>query len=89
MKYTRPEEAKLKQRLAEPVRFINILAGPRQVGKTTIIRDLIPTASPHGYYISVDEEPEASTLQFGKTSSPVSPPQKRMLNGCDTIVILG
>ena len=52
MKYTRPEEAKLKQRLSEPVRFINILAGPRQVGKTTIVRDLIPAVSPQDFYIS-------------------------------------
>lgn len=77
MEYTRPEEAKLKQRLAEPVRFINILAGPRQVGKTTIIRDLIPPASPHGYYISVDEEAEVSISSINNTSSTISPPQKK------------
>src|SRR3990170_4748907 len=77
MKYTRPEQAKLKQRLSEPVRFINILAGPRQVGKTTIVRDLIPPNSPQGFYISVDEEAEASISPFGNTSSTVSPPQER------------
>lgn len=76
MKYSRPEEAKLKQRLAEPVRFINILAGPRQVGKTTIIRDLIPPNSPRGFYISVDEE-NAAAFPFGGNSSAVSPPQRR------------
>ena len=75
MKYSRPEEAKLKQRFAEPVRFINILAGPRQVGKTTIVRDLIPPNSPQGFYISVDEEAVVSPL--GKSSNAVSPPQKR------------
>ena len=75
MKYTRPEEAKLKQRLAEPVRFINILAGPRQVGKTTIVRDLIPPNSPQGFYISVDEE--AAVSPFSQSSNAVSPPQKR------------
>jgi predicted AAA+ superfamily ATPase len=77
MKYTRPEEAKLKQRLSEPVRFINILAGPRQVGKTTIIRDLIPPESPHGYYISVDEEAEVSISSINNTSSTISPPQNK------------
>lgn len=77
MKYTRHEEARLKQRLSEPVRFINILAGPRQVGKTTIVRDLIPPNSPQGFYISVDEEAEESILPFGKISNDVSPPQKR------------
>ncbi len=77
MKYTRPEEAKLKQRLSEPVLYINILAGPRQVGKTTIIRDLIPPASTHGYYISVDEEAEVSISSINNTSSTISPPQKK------------
>lgn len=77
MEYTRPEEAKLKKRLSEPVRFINILAGPRQVGKTTIIRDLIPSASPYGYYISVDEEAEVSISSIDNTSSTIAPPQKR------------
>jgi len=77
MKYTRHEEAKLKQRLSEPVRFINILAGPRQVGKTTIVRELIPHNTPQGFYISVDEEIEAYIQPFGKTRNTVSPPQKR------------
>lgn len=75
VKYTRPEEAKLKQRLTEPVRFINILAGPRQVGKTTIVRDLIPPNSLRGFYISVDEE--VVVPSFGKPGNAVSPPQKR------------
>lgn len=78
MKYTRPEEAKLKQRLSEPVRFINILAGPRQVGKTTIIRNLISPDSPRGNYISVDEEEsEVSISSIDKAISTISPPQKR------------
>ncbi|MDX8399344.1 MAG: ATP-binding protein [Gallionellaceae bacterium] len=75
MKYSRPEEAKLQQRLSEPVRFINILAGPRQVGKTTIVRDLIPPNTPKGFYISVDAEAPASP--FSTTSNVISPPQKR------------
>ena len=77
MEYTRPEEAKLKKRLSEPVRFINILAGPRQVGKTTIIRDLIPPESAHGYYISVDEEAEVSISAIDNTASAITPPQKK------------
>lgn len=77
MIYTRPEEAKLQQRLAEPVRFINILAGPRQVGKTTIVRDLIPDGSPHGYYVSVDEEADVSISSINNTSRAISPPQKK------------
>jgi uncharacterized protein len=77
MNYTRLEEAKLKSRLSETVRLINILAGPRQVGKTTIVRDIIPPNSPKGFYVSVDEEPNTSTMLVGQSSNEISPPQKR------------
>ncbi len=31
----------LKQRLLEPRRFLQVLAGPRQVGKTTLVQDVM------------------------------------------------
>lgn len=79
MIYKRPQEQKLKQRLSENVRFINILAGPRQVGKTTLIRDLIAQNSAQGYYVSVDEESDNTWTEAtaGIQSSTLSPPQKR------------
>ncbi|MCP4485759.1 MAG: ATP-binding protein [Gammaproteobacteria bacterium] len=77
MKYAKLEKTKLQQRLSEPVRFINILAGPRQVGKTTIVRDLIADGSPRGYYVSVDEEADVPISSFNNTSRAVSPPQKK------------
>ena len=33
----------IKSRLKEKRRFIEVVAGPRQVGKSTIIADIIPT----------------------------------------------
>lgn len=78
MKYKRPQEAELRKRLAEPVRFINILSGPRQVGKTTIVRDLLPNDSREGYYISVDSVDEDLDSLFNPAlSREVSPPTKR------------
>jgi predicted AAA+ superfamily ATPase len=38
--YLRPMYHTLVQRLGEPRRFIQVLAGPRQTGKTTIIRQV-------------------------------------------------
>jgi predicted AAA+ superfamily ATPase len=35
MAYARPQSETLGRRLAEPRRFIQAVAGPRQVGKTT------------------------------------------------------
>lgn len=34
--YQRPMGAELRRRLAQPRRFIQVVAGPRQVGKTTL-----------------------------------------------------
>jgi uncharacterized protein len=39
--YRRQHFSTLRQRLDEPVRFIQIVAGPRQVGKTTMVRQLL------------------------------------------------
>jgi predicted AAA+ superfamily ATPase len=39
--YNRPILSKLVQRLAEPRRFLQVMAGPRQVGKTTLARQLM------------------------------------------------
>src|SRR5690606_41963640 len=35
--YRRPAAATLEARLAEPRRFVQVIAGPRQVGKTTLV----------------------------------------------------
>ncbi len=37
MPYQRPQADILARRLAEPRRFIQVVAGPRRVGKTTLV----------------------------------------------------
>jgi hypothetical protein len=49
------------------------LAGPRLVGDTAIIRDIVPADSKHGYYISVDEDPNVSDQGYGSSSIPAIP----------------
>lgn len=39
--YQRPQAAELAARLAEPRRFIQVVAGPRQVGKSTLVQQVI------------------------------------------------
>jgi len=51
----------VQQRIEEPRRFIQVLAGPRQVGKTTLVRQLLDTVSLPSHYASADEP----TLQGG------------------------
>lgn len=41
--FQRPQFATLSARLAEPRRFIQVVAGPRQVGKTTLVQQVIET----------------------------------------------
>ena len=45
----------LKQRLGEKRRFIQVLAGPRQTGKTTLTQQLIEELNIPSHYASADE----------------------------------
>ncbi len=53
--YTRPQAAQLARRIAEPRRFIQVLAGPRQVGKTTLAQSVLDAADQPYRYASADE----------------------------------
>jgi hypothetical protein len=51
----RPFGDLLEARLREPRRFIQVLAGPRQVGKTTLARQVAQRAGLVGHFASADE----------------------------------
>ncbi len=51
----RPQFKVLLARLTEPRRFIQVLAGPRQVGKTTLVRQVLERVSEPFHYASADE----------------------------------
>ena len=53
--FRRPLFDVLFARLTEPRRFIQILIGPRQTGKTTIARQIMDTIEMPGHYASSDE----------------------------------
>ena len=53
--YQRPQAAELRRRLAEPRRFIQVVAGPRQVGKTTLVQQLAGEIERGFRYASADE----------------------------------
>ncbi|MCK4303101.1 MAG: ATP-binding protein [Candidatus Eisenbacteria sp.] len=46
--------AVMRQRAKESRRFIQVLAGPRQVGKTTLAHQLLAGIGPAGFYASAD-----------------------------------
>jgi hypothetical protein len=55
MDYHRPAAAILARRLAEPRRFIQVVAGPRQVGKTTLVHQVTESLEVPVRFASADE----------------------------------
>ncbi len=53
--YTRPIYQTLLKRVSEKRRFIQVLAGPRQTGKTTLAHQLLETTQLPSRYASADE----------------------------------
>jgi len=53
--FRRPQATELARRLAEPRRFIQIVAGARQVGKTTLVQQVTEAAKVPVRYASADE----------------------------------
>jgi len=52
--FYRPVFQQLKKRMAEPRQFIQVLAGPRQVGKTTLARQLQNVLACESHFASAD-----------------------------------
>lgn len=53
--YTRPQAAILAARLAVPRRFLQAVAGPRQVGKTTLVQNVVEASGLPARFDSADE----------------------------------
>lgn len=58
--YSRPQLSIIRQRLSEPPRHIVAIFGPRQTGKTTLVRQALSLSGVPHRYVSVDE-PDPST----------------------------
>lgn len=54
-KFERAPGKTLRSRLAEPRRFLQVVAGPRQVGKTTLVRQVLADFGGASHYVSADE----------------------------------
>jgi uncharacterized protein len=51
----------LKKRLAEPRAVMQVLVGPRQVGKTTLVEQLLSASDVPNYFISADGVPNSNS----------------------------
>ena len=61
--FQRPYYTKIQERLGLKRKFIQVLMGPRQVGKTTIVRQLLEKYSFPWHYASADEATQPLWLQ--------------------------
>ncbi len=53
--FERPQAATLRARLDEPRRFLQVVAGPRQVGKTTLVEQVLGGLRAPSLLVSADE----------------------------------
>ena len=53
--YTRPQAAELVRRLEEPRRFLHVVTGARQVGKTTLVTQVVKRVGLPTHFVSADE----------------------------------
>ncbi len=53
--FERPQAATLRARLDEPRRFLQVVAGPRQVGKTTLVEQVLGQLPMPSLLVSADE----------------------------------
>ena len=52
--FVRAEYQEIKSRLEEPRRFIQVISGPRQVGKTTVVEQVLSDISIPYHFFSAD-----------------------------------
>ena len=66
--YQRKVITTLIERLSEPPRFIIFIAGPRQVGKTTLVRQALATRDPRNFkFLAVDQPISPTVLWTDET----------------------
>jgi hypothetical protein len=53
--FQREDATTLAARLVEPRRFLQVVAGPRQVGKTTLVQQVLAAAKSPSLFVSADE----------------------------------
>ena len=81
MPYYRPEAETLQSRLRELPRFLVVVVGPRQVGKTTLVRTVLTNYPPDRYSFVAVDSPEAALLP--DMSQTIAPTRRQLVEPRD------
>ena len=70
--YKRAEYQIITSRLKEPRKFIQVVMGPRQVGKSTVVKQVLQDLEAPYQLFSADNVPASSIAWVSLGSSPIS-----------------
>ena len=65
--FKRPQFSVLQSRIEEPRRFIQVLAGPRQVGKSTVVKQVLQNSSIPYLFFTADNVPPENTAWISES----------------------
>ena len=86
--YRRPQFDIIIRRLQEPRKFIQVISGPRQCGKTTLIKQALDFVSIQSSYISADAVPKRNNLWIEQQWELARLKYKQNANKKDFILVL-
>lgn len=64
--YKRAQLAELLARIAEPRKFITVISGPRQVGKSTMVKQALQETTIKSMFVTADSVPKENTAWLGE-----------------------
>jgi len=85
--YRRPIYAEILERAHEPRQFLQVLAGPRQVGKTTLARQVMDAIGIPGHFASADA-PDPEDIGWIYTQWTIGRQQARMGGRAGALLVL-
>lgn len=84
--YRRSEYQVIKDRIEEPRRFIQVVMGPRQIGKSTVVKQVLKElGSPYQFY-SADNVPATNTAWIADCWEAVR--SLKRINGWESVILV-
>ena len=84
--YKRAEYQTIKSRLEEPRKFIQVVMGARQIGKSTVVKQVLKDLSAPFQFHSADNVPATNSAWFSDCWSAVRSLKKN--NGWESVILV-